>query len=438
MKYIAWDTETSGLPRTRQKATHENVKAFDTCRMVSFAYVEYDSNGKDGNSYHGVVYPDTFQVGATHVHGISHEYALEHGVPFEKIYNKIIECIKVSGFQLFVAHNSPFDESVLFSECYRRGLDVKPFEDIHFICSLYKSRAMLPSLSNHKLITVYTELFGESFDGAHDALVDSRACGDVYHKLRTYVRVLKPIDVDVVTLKASDVASMIGSNPYKKPREIIDGLWFKYFPKTFKGRTKEQEAEYTIRACPASQKLLEDVEKFKSTSSRSTDQKFRAISNQLESKSKLNERERALVVDHMRKVLFTNHGTEHEADTANCYDNMIEDDTFYNMDVSVLEGTVYRLVGKIDRIQVNGDGSRTLVEIKNRVKALFNNVREYEEIQCQTYMQMLDLKHCKLIEQHDEVRKVHMIERDDIRWKTEILPKIKMFCEEFHSIMSRQ
>ena len=75
MNYIAWDTETTGLPMSYKKATPDNVHLFDKCRMLTLAFVKYSSKGRELASYHGIVYPDTFDVPleSTKVHGITHE-----------------------------------------------------------------------------------------------------------------------------------------------------------------------------------------------------------------------------------------------------------------------------------------------------------------------------------------------------------------------------
>ena len=64
MNYIAWDTETTGLPMGYKKATPENTHLFDKCRMLTLAFVKYSSKGRELSSYHGLVYPDTFDVPA--------------------------------------------------------------------------------------------------------------------------------------------------------------------------------------------------------------------------------------------------------------------------------------------------------------------------------------------------------------------------------------
>jgi hypothetical protein len=49
------------------------------------------------------------------------------------------------------------------------------------------------------------------------------------------------------------------------------------------------------------------------------------------------------------------------------------------------------LKGKIDRVE-DIDGEAVIVEIKNRMKRLFNKVPDYEQIQVQTYMQIVNLQ----------------------------------------------
>ena len=345
MNYIAWDTETTGLPMGYKKATHENTHLFDRCRMLTLAFVKYSSKGRELSSYHGLVYPDTFNVPqeSTNVHGITHEHALHKGQPFGYVYAAFKEA--VSNTSILVAHNSSFDENCFFSECYRRGFDTEPFKHVHFVDTLKMARSVLPGLYNHKLLTVYKHYFGKEFD-AHDALNDSRACGTIYPLLRDNEFKMKDVGIEKVTLKASDIASIIGMNPYKKPKEVLDNLWAKYAPETFEGKTKEQEALDTIQKCSASRLLFKDAETYKSMNSSDIERKFNAVSNQLHMKSNLSKPDIKLVEEHFRKTLFTNHGTRHEDTTASNYDDLKEDETFYKYEVCSIEGTTYRICGR--------------------------------------------------------------------------------------------
>jgi DNA polymerase III epsilon subunit-like protein len=416
---------------SRQTATIDNIHLFDKCRIVSIAFVTYSSKGRELGSYHAIVYPDNFQVTATEIHGITHDHALMYGKKFEEIYNDFINATKG---RILVAHNSKFDENALFSECYRRGLDPEPLKALNFVCTLglVKEKYLKPM----KLVEIYSELVGKELENAHDALADARACGEVYPLLLDMKRTTKPLGIPKVVLKASEVASMIDKNVFKKPDEIMMNLWCKYSPQTFKGKTKEQLAIETISESPIASSLLDDAQRFKSLDSTSVEQKSKAITNQLISRSGLEGEKLSAAKEYIRKTLYTNHGIRNEEKTANIYPNFKSDDTFYHYEVCTIEGTKYEIVGRVDRLTKNDDGTLTIVEIKNRAKYLFNTVREYEEIQCQTYMEMLNLDTCKLIEQYNDQICSHLIYRKKEEWNTQILPKLRNFCECFHSLLS--
>jgi DNA polymerase III epsilon subunit-like protein len=433
MAYVAWDTETTGLPVGYPVASQKNVHLFDISRLLSIAYVKYDAEGNEVDSDHMIVYPDDFIVDAVHIHGSTPEHAKEHGLPFEEVYNRFLDSIK--DCDTLVAHNSKFDESILMSECYRRGFSVEPFKNFKFVCT--HKMTLSTFLKPMKLGYLYADLTGKELENAHNALADSRACGEVYHILRNYKRVLKPLGIKKIKLKASEVASMIDKNRYCKPEDIVMNLWCKYSPDTFEGQTKEQIAIEAINSSNVASELLADAQKFVSKDSTAVEQKYRAVSNQLISKTNLSDKQKDAAKDYIRKTLYTNHGTRHESTTAKLNPDYIEDDTYYKYTVCVIEGTEYEIVGRIDRLIKDEMGSLTLVEIKNRANCLFKNVREYEEIQCQTYMEMLNIESCRLVEQHNKDTCTHLLKRDKDGWQTDILPKLKNFCEHFHSQLSK-
>ena len=110
------------------------------------------------------------------------------------------------------------------------------------------------------------------------------------------------------------------------------------------------------------------------------------------------------------------------------------DDAFHTLDVCTIGQNQYVLVGRVDRVEATPDGP-CLVEIKNRVNRLFNKVVGYENVQVQTYLQMLDLPRARLVEQHNGAIASHDVTRDDALWCDEILPKLQAFCEEFDIVL---
>ena len=441
LNYIAFDFETSGLPKGRRvsKVTPENLSNFDNCRAVSLSAARFSSKGRLIKTFDAIIRPDDFTIGtdSTAIHGITHERALKEGRPFTNVFWDFMDFIGPRTKTL-VAHNAQFDINCLQSEMLRHGLPLEQLDDFVVRCTLelYRERFMSPI----KLTKLYADIFGEEFDDAHNSLADSIACGRVYpHLIGQGERILKPIPIKKVIIKASDVSTVVGCG-FKKPQELISELWKKYSPQTFEGQTKEEEALIVLNSLESTKKILQEAESFKSETSTDVQQETRKLFHQIEH-SGLLPQQMVQAKDHIRKTLYTNHGTRNEKKTAQTDKmaaNLHEDESFYKYDICVIEGTLYQVVGRIDRIQQNEDGSRTLVEIKNRANGFFNTVRDYEMVQCQTYLQMLeDVGYCRLVETYEGESKSYLIERDYPKWKDEILPKLQTFCEIFHETLSK-
>jgi DNA polymerase III epsilon subunit-like protein len=440
MNYIAFDFETSGLPKGRRvsKVTPENLKNFDSCRAVSLSAARFSSRGRLINTFDAIIKPTDFHIGedSTAIHGITHERAMKEGRPFTEVFWDFMDFIGPRTKTL-VAHNAQFDMSVLQSEMIRNGIPLTQLDDWVVRCTLemYRERFLSPI----KLTNLYKDIFGEAFDNAHNSLADSIACGKVYpYLLGQGERVLKPLPITKVIIGASSVASAIGCG-FKRPGELVSELWKKYSPQTFEGQTREEEALLVLNSLESTKKILQEAESFKSDISTDVQQETRKLFHQIEH-SGLLPQDMVKAKDHIQKTLATNHGTRNEKKTAQT-DKMSaslrEDETFYTYDICVLEGTLYQIVGRVDRIQQNEDGSRTLVEIKNRTKGFFNRVRDYEEVQCRVYLEMLgDVEYCRLVETYEGESKSYLLQRDYPKWKDEILPKLQNFCEHFHALLS--
>src|SRR6056300_100942 len=281
-QYVAWDTETTGLYNTRARPTRENLSKFDSARIVSLSAVKFSSRGREIDTFNRIIKPIGYQVGATHIHGITHEYAEEHGVPFKTAFQEFIEFIG-DRCNILCAHNSLFDEGIIGHELLRISLDPnKDFLDKYiFNCTheMYKKRF----LSSIKLTNLYKDIFGKEFDNAHNSLADARACGQVYpYLMGNTKRELKPLPIKKVIIGASAVASAIGINQYKRPQELVEELWKKYSPQTFEGKTKEEEALLVLNSLETTKKILNEAESFKSETSTDVQQETRKLFHQIE------------------------------------------------------------------------------------------------------------------------------------------------------------
>lgn len=396
--YIAWDTETTGLPGVRTPPTLKNLHNYDTCRIVSLAAVKFSSRGRELASFHRIIKPDGYQVSATEVHGITHEYAMEHGTPFREVFRDFMDF--VGSVDTLVAHNSRFDENVLISETLRLSLPAAfPPKGVTCMCTnqMHKEKMFTPI----KLIQLYTNLFGRGFDGAHDALNDARACGEVYPALKGYEYRHKRVPIQKVVIKASDVPSIMGLSQFKRADDVVEELWRKYSPRTCTMKTKDERVLDVLREHPE----VTDADSAESCSS-------------------MTPFEKGMVKDYFRKPPVMRGEQQHHG-------------TFYTYDVCCIEGTTYQLMGRVARIRQNSDGSRTLIDMKQRMKGLFNRVRDYEEVQCRVYMAMMhpSVQDALLVESYNGDMKSYLIQRDVDKWE-KIKERVEQFCAYFHERIS--
>ncbi len=155
-RYIAFDVETPNSRNNRMSS-------------IGLAVVE---GGEIVDSFYSLVDPechfDYFNVALT---GITPE--MVKGRPtFPELWEKI-EPIMSSG--MLVAHNAPFDMSVL-AKCLRDyGIVWRP--RVGYCCTCQMAKRLMPGLPNHKLNTLCDELV-IALDH-HDAGSDARACAEI-------------------------------------------------------------------------------------------------------------------------------------------------------------------------------------------------------------------------------------------------------------------
>lgn len=119
------------------------------------------------------------------IHGITNDMIDRFGVPYNVGLAAFNNLLKRS--DVIVAHNMPFDFGLLMS-CYERmNQNTGPLQSPRSECTvkLTKNILKLPGKYNDfkwpSLTEAYKALVDpEGFDGAHDAMVDVRACAAVY------------------------------------------------------------------------------------------------------------------------------------------------------------------------------------------------------------------------------------------------------------------
>ena len=248
-----------------------------------------------------------------------------------------------------------------------------------------------------------------------------------------------------VTVRASDIAAIINRNPFKKPAIVFDDMWLKYSPKTFVGQTKDQIAATAAANCdPAEKVMLAAAVTYVAKDAADAVNQFSKAEKKIEASTTLSTVDKAIVIDQIKSQIFTSHGIRSESKTADLVEEregivLNTDEKFYNLPLSVIDNTMYRISGKVDRLEQVGD-EVVLVEIKNRMKKLFSQLPDYEYIQVQIYFQIvpLNIQRAKLIQQYGDTTSTSMVERDDDVWQNEILPPLLQFCADLHKAMNQK
>ncbi len=183
--YLFFDTETSDLPR-RWNAPVSDVQNWP--RLVQICWVEYATEGDAAQPQTHLIQPDGFKIvpSATEVHGISTDYAREHGEPLRPVLDEFSRAVEAA--DEIVAHNISFDSNIMGAELIRAGMP-NVFDDKTQRCSMKESvdYCKLPGKYGFKwpsLSELHQILFDAPFQGAHDATADCLACMRCFLELK--------------------------------------------------------------------------------------------------------------------------------------------------------------------------------------------------------------------------------------------------------------
>lgn len=182
---IVFDTETNGLPKN-WKAPMQDVDNWP--RIVQLAWAVFNDEGTLVRGKQYIIQPDgwTIPQEASQVHGITQEIAERDGVSlFSTLMMFIADYVDC---HTLVAHNLDFDFRVVGAEFIRAGLRADKRVEKK-VCTMQASTdfCAIPGTYGKykwpKLEELHEILFGEKFDGAHEAMVDVLACGRCYFEL---------------------------------------------------------------------------------------------------------------------------------------------------------------------------------------------------------------------------------------------------------------
>ena len=150
-------------------------------------------------------------------------------------------------------------------------------------------------------------------------------------------------------------------------------------------------------------------------------------------KTKANDQR--VLLSHYRRV-FGTLNEEHVAEIVGRYGKAIhKDDKTYTLMIKNSIDFQFVVSGRIDRILEREDGTRVLIEIKNRVHSFHKKLQRYESIQVQLYLQMTGLEEAFLIEYYERNFRYHKIRRDDSYYNHVLRPQLIHYTEYLQKCM---
>ena len=194
---IAFDFETSGLPLFNERSVDPRQP-----HIVEMALIEYGDDGVEVGYERVIVRPDGWTIGAdmTAIHGISHEQAMDEGIPENNAVAMFL--IAMARTSLRVAHNESFDRRIARIAMSRAGYQRSLIEFIEAqpaFCTCNSSKAIVNAPPTERMIAkgmngpkppnlgeAVKHFFpDEEITGLHGALADARYAGRIYHHLRS-------------------------------------------------------------------------------------------------------------------------------------------------------------------------------------------------------------------------------------------------------------
>ena len=185
--FLVFDTETTGLPK-KWNAPVSDSNNWPRC--VQLAWQLHDAKGDLISNHSYLIKPENFTIPfeAEKIHGISTDLALETGKNLTEVLELFIKDYNKSGF--LVGHNVKFDINIIGAELFRVGhpIDITKKDVLDTCSELTAQVTKLPGGRGGKykyptLIEIYSILFQEKFNEAHNASADVEATSRVFFEL---------------------------------------------------------------------------------------------------------------------------------------------------------------------------------------------------------------------------------------------------------------
>ena len=188
------------------------------------------------------------------------------------------------------------------------------------------------------------------------------------------------------------------------------------------------------------------VETFKYTDEQLIQQKLKTTDiNELKTEKHTNNKKQDIIKnitdnvikEKAKSLINKSHGINNENNALDVYEkqtNITLDKTqkYYSKFLFNYNNNDWYIGGKMDGIDVE---NKTIIEVKNRTRCFFNNVRDYEMTQIQIYMYLKDYNNSVLVEKlNNKIKKTNIKYNKDYLNTT--LFELKEFIKEFDIFMN--
>ncbi len=181
MKYLFFDTETTGLPKNF-RAPYTDLDNWPRVVQLSWLISENGEIIKESDNIIKVDFPIPEQ--SAKIHGITNAISEAKGRPLNDVLQEILT--DIASVDFLICHNLSFDLAILQSELLRAGMNHEI--NTQQFCTMKSSVdfCKLPGQYGFKwpkLEELYHICFQEKLENAHDAMVDVKATFRCFNKL---------------------------------------------------------------------------------------------------------------------------------------------------------------------------------------------------------------------------------------------------------------
>lgn len=205
MKIIVFDTETTGLPKTRVLTTGlVNLWPY----IVQLSYLIYDVNEKELVKIRDFIIKIPYNIEisqeSTKLHGITNDISYSQGTNIENIIEEFMKDLNECDY--IIGHNIEFDVNMIKAELIRLNMSIDRNMNLYynylefmttckkFYCTMQESVDLCAIKQTNKqgkeyfkypkLIELHQKLFNTSPKGLHNSLNDILICLRCFYRMK--------------------------------------------------------------------------------------------------------------------------------------------------------------------------------------------------------------------------------------------------------------